>query len=308
MPRDSRKADPTKSKTPSARKPSYPKADSGRVFARNANPKPRKQVAKKPPPKPPAGPKIPKKAPPAGSERLHVRIAHSGFCSRRAAEKLIQDGRVEVNGQQVREMGIMVMPDDEVRVDGQKITEAKQYTLLLNKPKGVLTTLSDPQGRATILRYLPDYGVQLKPVGRLDMDTSGLLLVTNDGDLAHRLMHPRFGVEKEYLASVQGIPDEKSLDRLRKGIHIEEGKTLPAKVEMLPTDRARNSRTIKVTIHEGRKRQVRQMFEAIGHPVLSLKRVRFGPFYLKGMRGGECRLLGKAEIDELRKMVGLDKS
>ncbi len=307
MPRDSRKPAPTnKSKTPSARKPSYPK-DGGRVFERNVNPKPRKVVPKKPAAaKPGVKPKIPKKAPPEGSERLHVRIAHSGICSRRAAEKYIADGRVEVNGEQVREMGVMVMPDDEIRVDGQKITEAKQYTLLLNKPKGVVTTLSDPQGRATILRYLPEYGVQLKPVGRLDMDTSGLLLVTNDGDLAHRLMHPRFGVEKEYLASVQGIPDEKTLDKLRKGVFIEGGKTLPAKVEMLPTDRARHTRTLKIIIHEGRKRQVRQMCEAIGHPIVSLKRVRFGPFYLKGMKGGECRLLGKAEIEELRKMVGLD--
>ena len=240
-----------------------------------------------------------------GRERLHVRIAHSGLCSRRAAEKLIQEGRVEVNGEQIRVLGFMVAPGDEVRVDGQRVSEAKQYTVLMNKPKGVVTTLSDPQGRPTIRQYLPDYGVQLKPVGRLDMDTSGLLVVTNDGELAHRLMHPRFGVEKEYLTVVSGAPDDKALEKLRKGVFIEGGKTAPARVEMMPAERNSNSRTLKIILHEGRKRQVRQMCEAVGHPVISLKRVRFGPFYLKGMRGGECRLLGKSEVEELRKMVGL---
>jgi len=240
-----------------------------------------------------------------GRERLHVRIAHSGLCSRRAAEKLIQEGRVEVNGEPVREMGVLVGPDDEVRVDGNRITEAKQYTLLLNKPKGVVTTLSDPQGRNTIQQYLPDYGVQLKPVGRLDMETEGLLLVTNDGDLAHRLMHPKFGVEKEYVAVVKGVPEEKDLERLRKGVYIEGGKTSPAKVTMMPTEKSETTRTLRITIHEGRKRQVRLMCEAVGHPVVSLKRVRIGKLLLKGMRAGECRLLGKQELDDLKRQVGL---
>ena len=268
MPRDSRKPAPTKqSKTPNARRPSVVK--------------------------------------PEGGERLHVRIAHSGLCSRRAAEKLIQEGRVTVNGETVREMGLSVAPTDEVRVDGQKLVEARSYTLLLNKPKGVVTTLSDPQGRPTIVRFLPDYGVQLKPVGRLDMDTSGLLLVTNDGELAHRLMHPRYGVEKEYLAVVRGIPDEKALEKLRRGVYIEGGRTSPARVEMHPGEKSQNSRSLRITLHEGRKRQVRQMCEAVGHPVLSLKRVRFGPFLLRGMREGECRLLGKQEIEQLRRSVEL---
>jgi pseudouridine synthase len=237
---------------------------------------------------------------------LHVRIAHSGLCSRRAAEKLIREGRVDVNGEQVREMGVLVGPDDTVHVDGVKVAEAKLYTLLLNKPKGVVTTLSDPGGRPTIVRYLPDFGVQLKPVGRLDMDTEGLLLVTNDGELANRLMHPRYGVEKEYIAVVRGVPEEKSLDRLRKGVHIEDGKTAPAKVELLPTQRSGSSSSMKIILHEGRKRQVRQMCDVIGHPVISLKRVRIGQLYLKGMRGGECKLLSKLELAELRRMVGLE--
>lgn len=240
-----------------------------------------------------------------GRERLHVRIAHAGVCSRRAAEQWIKEGRVAVNGRITREMGVMVEPSDEVMVDGQIVSSAKLYTLVMNKPKGVVTTLSDPQGRVTIARLLPDYGVQLKPVGRLDMDTEGLLIVTNDGELAHRLMHPRYGVEKEYIAVVKGEPGDKALRKLRDGVHIEGGKTAPAKVEVLPTVRSGSSTSLKITIHEGRKRQVRQMCEAVGHPVQSLKRVRIGPFLLRGIRGGECRLLSQQEVASLRKLVGL---
>jgi len=210
-----------------------------------------------------------------------------------------------VNGKLTREMGVMVGPEDEVLVDGQAAENARQYTLVLNKPKGVVTTLSDPQGRPTIVKLLPNYGVQLKPVGRLDMDTEGLLIVTNDGELAHRLMHPRYGIEKEYIAVVRGEPGEKALNKLRKGVFIEDGKTAPAKVEVLPTVRAGNLTSLKITLHEGRKRQIRQMCEVVGHPVNSLKRVRIGPLLVRGMRGGECRLLGQQEVESLRKLVGL---
>ncbi len=234
-----------------------------------------------------------------------MRIAHAGICSRRAAEQLIKEGRVTVNGQTVREMGVSVGPEDSVAVDGQTLSTAKQYTLVLNKPKGVVTTLSDPQGRMTIAKLLPDYGVQLKPVGRLDMDTEGLLIVTNDGELAHRLMHPRYGVEKEYIAVVKGEPGPKSLQKLKQGVYIEGGKTAPAQVELLPTVRSNNTSSLRMILHEGRKRQVRQMCEAVGHPVISLKRTRIGPLLLRGMRGGECRLLSKHEVDQLRKLVGL---
>ena len=234
-----------------------------------------------------------------------MRIAHAGICSRRAAETLIKEGRVTVNGQLVREMGVSVGPADTVAVDGQVLSVAKQYTLVMNKPKGVVTTLSDPQGRTTIAKILPDYGVQLKPVGRLDMDTEGLLIVTNDGELAHRLMHPRYGVEKEYIAVVRGELGQKALQKLRQGVYIEGGKTAPAKVEVLPTVRSDKSSSLRMVLHEGRKRQVRQMCEAVGHPVISLKRTRIGPLLLRGMRGGECRLLSKQEVDQLRKLVGL---
>jgi 23S rRNA pseudouridine2605 synthase len=206
------------------------------------------------------------------------------------------------------DMGVKVEPFDEVRVDGQPLIAARQYTVLLHKPMGVVTTLSDPQGRPTIVRYLPDYGVQLKPIGRLDMDTEGLLLVTNDGDLAHRLAHPRYGVEKEYQAIVRGILDDKALNTLRKGVFVEDRKTAPARVEVIHVEDKKQTTGLRITIHEGRKRQVRLMCEAVGHPVISLKRVRIGPLVLKGLRAGEARLLGKKEVDELRALVGLEPS
>jgi pseudouridine synthase len=239
-------------------------------------------------------------------ERLHVRIAHSGICSRRAAESLILEGRVAVNGKLVMQLGVKVDPADEIRVDGQLISTVKHYTVLLNKPAGVVTTLADPQGRPTIVRYLPDFGCQLKPIGRLDMDTEGLLLATNDGDLAHRLAHPRYGVEKEYQAIVKGIPDEKALGSLRKGVFVEDRKTAPAKVEVIHIEDKKQTTGLRITIHEGRKRQVRLMCDAVGHPVISLKRIRIGPLVMKGLRAGEARLLGKKEVDELRALVGLE--
>jgi 23S rRNA pseudouridine2605 synthase len=176
----------------------------------------------------------------------------------------------------------------------------------LNKPAGVVTTLSDPQGRPTVVKYLPDFGVQLKPVGRLDMDTEGLLLVTNDGELANRLAHPRYGVEKEYQAIVKGIPNDEALDRLRSGVYIEGKKTAPAKIEVIHAEPKTQTTGLRITIHEGRKRQVRLMGDAVGHPVMSLKRVRYGPLRVRGMRVGEAKLLGKKEVDDLRKLVGLE--
>jgi pseudouridine synthase len=237
--------------------------------------------------------------------RLHVYIAHSGLCSRRAAEKLIQEGRVVVNGDLVMEMGVKVTPEDDVRVDGNPVRVAKHYTVVLNKPAGVVTTMSDPQKRPTIVRYLPDYGVTLKPVGRLDMETEGLILCTNDGEFAHRLGHPSFEVDKEYLAIVEGIPSEKALNDLRKGVFLEGRRTSPAKIEVIHAEEKKNTTGLKITIHEGRKRQIREMCALVGHPVKSLKRVRIGPLKIRGMKPGECRLLGKEELNELRGMVGL---
>ncbi len=235
-----------------------------------------------------------------------MRIAHSGICSRRAAENYITEGRVQVNGVSIVEQGFKVGPDDQVSVDGKLINNAKKYTLIFHKPVGVVTTLNDPQGRPTIKQYMPNYGVQLKPVGRLDKDTDGLLFVTNDGDIALRITHPRYGLEKEYQAVVEGIPDEKTLEKLRKGIFIEGGKTAPAKVELVFVEQNNQTTSLRITIHEGRKRQVRQMCYAVGHPVIKLTRLRIGPYYLKGLRPGECRMLSQVEVTKLKKTLGLE--
>lgn len=241
------------------------------------------------------------------SDRLHVKISRSGLCSRRAAERLIAEGRVRLNGETVTEMGVKVEEGDVVQVDGQVISEAKKYTVLFNKPLGVVTTLFDPQGRPTVAKFMPDYGVQLKPVGRLDMDTDGLLICSNDGELALRISHPRYGLEKEYQAIVEGIPDERSMERLRNGVMIEGGKTAPARAEYVHIDDKKMTTSIRLTIHEGRKHQVRLMCDAIGHPVIKLTRVRIGPFFLRGLRPGECRLLGKQEMEQLRRLVGIQE-
>lgn len=239
------------------------------------------------------------------SERLHVRIARAGVSSRRKAEKLIADGRVEVDGRIVLEQGLKVTPDQEVRVDGQVVVTVRHYTVILNKPVGVVTTLRDPQNRPTVVHHLPDYGVPLKPVGRLDMDTEGLILCTNDGELAHRLSHPRYGVEKEYEAIVTGIVEERALNALRNGVYIEGGRTAPAKVEIIHAEPRTNTTGLRITIHEGRNRQVRLMCEAVEHPVQKLRRIRYAFLRSKGMRPGEARLLGKQELDKLRELVGL---
>jgi 23S rRNA pseudouridine2605 synthase len=241
-----------------------------------------------------------------GLDRLHVRIARSGMCSRRAAETLIDQARVEVNGKIVVEKGTKVGPDDEVRVDGKPIVQAKKYTLLFNKPAGVVTTLRDPQGRPTIASYLPNYGVMLKPVGRLDKETDGLLIVTNDGDLALRIAHPRYNLDKEYHAIVEGIPDEKSLNKLRDGVFIEGGKTAPAQVSIIHAEERTRTTSLKIIIHEGRKRQVRYMCDAVGHPVIKLTRTRIGPFVVRGLKPGECVLMGQKDLQKLRAIVGLE--
>jgi 23S rRNA pseudouridine2605 synthase len=241
-------------------------------------------------------------------ERLHKRIAASGICSRRAAEELIKDGRVAVNGDTVTQMGVVVDDDDLVTVDGEEIGRPPQYVVVMHKPPGYVTTLSDPQGRPTVKRLLPDFGVQLKPVGRLDMNSEGLLLFTNDGELANRLTHPRWGVDKEYEVTVKGLPTPEALERMRKGIYIEGGKTAPATVELLskPERQAATSK-LKFIIHEGKKRQIRLMCEAVGCPVVRLVRVRIAFLKIKGMPPGQCRLLGRQDIERLEKLVKLKR-
>lgn len=237
--------------------------------------------------------------------RLHRYIAQCGLCSRRKAEELILQHRVVVNGHLVSELGTKVSDADRVEVDGVVLKLQQSVTLLMNKPKGFLTTLSDPHNRTTVAQLLPDVGAALKPVGRLDVDTQGALLFTSDGELAARLTHARYGVEKEYEAVVEGLVDDKALAELRKGVFIEGRRTRPAQVELVRADPGRGTSKLTIILTEGRKRQVRLMCEAAGHPVLSLVRVRFAFLRVKGMGPGECRILGKQDVERLRSLVGL---
>jgi 23S rRNA pseudouridine2605 synthase len=236
--------------------------------------------------------------------RVHRALAQAGVASRRAAERLVADGRVTVNGA-VAEVGRVVAPDDVIAVDGRVVTEQDVRTYLLNKPPGRVSTASDPQGRPTVLDGLPD-DVRLYPVGRLDVDTTGALLVSNDGELANRLMHPGSHVPKVYDALVQGRVSAETVRRLRRGVELEDGPTLPARVSVLP--RLHPGATwLRIEIVEGRKRQVRRMGSAVGHPVLRLERTRYAGIGLGRLRRGEWRPLSRAELTRIGALVGLER-
>ena len=223
--------------------------------------------------------------------RLNQYLASTGVASRRAAEDLIRAGRVTVNGE-VAGLAVRVGPGDDVRLDGQPLVAQATQVLLLHKPAGVVTTARDTHGRRTVLDLVPD-GVRLFPVGRLDRDTTGALLLTNDGNLAHRLMHPRHGVPKTYVADVRSRPADAALEQLRQGIELDDGPTAPAQVE-----RAGPSR-IRITIHEGRNRQVRRMCEAVGHPVIRLHRERYAGLGVDDLEPGAWRMVTDDELAAL---------
>lgn len=233
-------------------------------------------------------------------ERIAKYLARSGVASRRASEALVAAGRVSVNGAVVTEPGARVVPRvDEVRVDGLLVEPpAELEYLMLNKPMGVMTTLEDPQGRPTVMRFVPSGLPRVFPVGRLDYTTTGLLLLTNDGELAHLLMHPRHHVPKVYHAVVDGVPDEDDLQRLREGVELDDGLTSPAEARIL--ERRQRTAAVELTLHEGRKRQVRRMLSAIGHPVIGLSRIAYGPLTLGDLPEGAVRRLDPAEVDALR--------
>jgi 23S rRNA pseudouridine2605 synthase len=226
-------------------------------------------------------------------ERLQKVLARGGFGSRRTCELLIESGRVTVNGE-VAVLGRRVdVERDKVAVDDILVsTRAGLVYYLLNKPSGVVTTARDPQGRPTVIDLLP-LEPRVFPVGRLDADTEGLLVLTNDGDLTHHLTHPSFGVEKEYLAQVEGRPSPAALRRLREGVELDDGVTAPARAALVPPQ------TIKLSIHEGRNRQVRRMCAAVGHPVVRLVRTRVGPIAERRLKPGEWRPLTQAEVRAL---------
>lgn len=228
-----------------------------------------------------------------GPERLQKVLARAGFGSRRSCEELISSGRVKVNGE-VASLGRRIeVARDAIEVDGARLSVLPGLVhYMLNKPRGVVTTADDPQGRRTVTELVPG-DPRVFPVGRLDVDTEGLLLLTNDGELAQRLTHPSFGVEKEYLAKVEGVPDRGALRRLREGVELEDGLTAPARVGVVGNPR---DGLLRIVVHEGRNRQVRRMCEAVGHPVRRLVRVRVGPLTLRGLDPGDWRPLSQAEV------------
>lgn len=237
-------------------------------------------------------------------ERLQKVLARAGYGSRRAAEGVIAEGRVTVDGA-VATLGAKVDPDRaRIEVDGAPIRlEVREVTLILNKPTGYVVTAQDEEGRPTVYDLLPGAPSHLRYVGRLDADTAGLLIMTTDGELAHRLSHPRYEVDKEYEAWVTGVVPERALDALRSGVPLEDGPTAPAIIERMPG--AEPPTRVRLVIHEGRKRQVRRMFQAVGHEVFRLQRRRVGSLELGGLPRGQSRELTPDEESGLRELVGL---
>ncbi len=231
--------------------------------------------------------------------RLQKYLADSGVASRRHAEEMIVAGRVSVNGQVMTELGTQVSEGDQVAVDGRTVSPPHEYCYIMyHKPAGEVTTVSDPEGRRTVMQHFDRLGVRLYPVGRLDYDSEGLLLLTNDGELTNRLLHPRREVDKTYVARVSGTPTLEQVKALRDGVVLDDRRTSRAKIRV--TRQEEEYTYVTVTIHEGRNRQVRRMFEAVGLHVTALKRVGFGPLTLGNLRRGEWRYLTAEEIALLR--------
>jgi 23S rRNA pseudouridine2605 synthase len=235
--------------------------------------------------------------------RLQKLIAGTGLASRRKAEELITTGRVTVNGKVVTELGMKVDPErDHVKVDGKHLTSAQPFVyLMLNKPKNVMSTLDDPGGRTTVKDFLRGVSVRVFPVGRLDFDSEGLMLLTNNGDLAQALLHPRYHVPKTYLIKVKGVLSDEEIAQLERGVKLADGMTSPASVKKIR--KAEANSWVEITIHEGRKHQVKRMLESVGHLVIKLVRVKMGPLALGNLEPGEFRFLTDQEANALRSVV-----
>ncbi len=231
-------------------------------------------------------------------ERLQKVIANSGYCSRRKAEELICNGEVKVNGKIVTELGTCVDKSDAITVSGKSLTYEQKEYILLNKPRGVITSTNDEKGRKTVLDLI-DTDKRLYPVGRLDYDTTGALLLTNDGELANLLMHPKNNIEKLYIAKVNGFADKDSLIKLAKGVYIDNFKTSKAKVRLKKYDKKTNTSIVEIIIHEGKNHQVKKMFEAVGYEVLKLKRERISFLTIDSLKSGEYRYLSLKEVKKL---------
>ncbi len=236
-------------------------------------------------------------------ERIQKIISAAGVTSRRAAEQLISEGRVRVNGQVVTELGSKAdASKDHIKVDGKLINPRQPLTyVMMNKPAGFVTTMADPEGRPTVLTLLKGLKIRVYPVGRLDYNTEGLLLLTNDGDFAHLITHPRHELPKTYRAKVKGVLGDREINELENGIYLDDGKTAPAKVKKISKEEANS--WIDITIHEGRKRQVRRMFDRIGHSVIKLKRIRTGNLMLGDLPEGSFRHLTTAEVNALKELA-----
>ena len=224
--------------------------------------------------------------------RLNAYLARAGVASRRKADDLIKAGRVTVNGEPGK-LNTFVQQHDVVEVDGARVEKQRLTYLLLHKPADTVTTASDPQGRKTVVDLVPKE-TRVVPVGRLDVDTTGVLLLTNDGELAHRLAHPRYGVEKTYVVEVEGEPTDAALQQLERGVELDDGVTAPAKARRVTKN------TLELTIHEGRNRQVKRMLEAVGHPVTRLHRSAYAGLEVGGLEPGAWRELEPSEVDRLR--------
>ncbi len=233
-------------------------------------------------------------------ERLQKVIAHAGFASRRKAEELIELGHVTVNGKVVKELGTKVGENDRIEVSGVQVEREGKVYFILYKPRGVISAVSDDKNRKVVTDFFPLVKERIYPVGRLDYDTSGLLLMTNDGDFANRLAHPKFKIEKSYIAKINGIPTRHQIKQLETGIDLEDGKTAPAKAKILKFDKKKNTCLVELVIHEGRNRQVRRMFEALGFDVTKLRRDRYAFLTLSGLNAGEGRALSPHEVKLLR--------
>lgn len=233
-------------------------------------------------------------------ERLQKVMAHAGVASRRKSEKMIQDGRVKVNGETVTEMGIQVKHSDTVEVDGIPLDKEEPVYILLNKPRGVVSTADDPKGRETVIDLLHGIEQRVYPVGRLDYDTTGVLVLTNDGELAHQLMHPKFEFEKTYIAKVEGRVTREDITRLEKGIIVDGKRTAPSQVRMLNFDKRSDKSMVEIVIHEGKNHQVKKMFEAVKHPVEKLTREKYGFLNTEGLQSGDWRELKQFEVNKLK--------
>ncbi len=241
---------------------------------------------------------------PMTRERLHKFLSRCGTSSRREGERLILEGRVKVNGNTVHTLGATVDPlNDQVEVDGVMLEPPHHIYIILNKPKGYITSVKDEKGRPTVMKLLTGVEERVYPVGRLDRDSEGLLLFTNHGELAYRLMHPRYHMEKRYRVRLRGTPKEEDLNRLRKGIRLRDGKTAPAEIRVV--SRGKRETEVEVVLKEGRKRQIRRMFKAMGYPVISLVRVAMGHLTLKGLPQGQYRYISPQEIEELKRELKL---